>query len=185
MSLSLRAYAKHRGVSLTAVQKAIKAGRVTTTADGKIDPEKADLEWKSRTDPGKQRRKQKAEPEPERPKAATPELRPEPQSGAEPQLGEEPEANPDDYWKSRAAREFWEAKLSKLKAEREAGNLIPREDAERAWGGMIASTRSKILAMPANLAHRLAAESDLITCEEILKDAAYRLLSELSEYQPS
>ena len=37
MLLSLRAYAKHRGVSLTAVQKAIKSGRVTTTADGKID----------------------------------------------------------------------------------------------------------------------------------------------------
>jgi hypothetical protein len=32
--LSLRAYAKHRGVSLAAVQKAIHSGRITPNADG-------------------------------------------------------------------------------------------------------------------------------------------------------
>jgi hypothetical protein len=172
MLLSLRAYAKRKGVTLSTVQRAIKAGRVTTTPDGKIDPDIADEQWKERTNPAKARPKRS-------PKAVRG------QREAEPDAGAEPEASPDDYWKSRAAREFWEARLSKLKAEREAGNLIPREDAERAWGGMIAAARSKVLALPANLAQKLAIESDLITCEEILKDAAHRILSELSEYQPS
>ena len=35
--LSLRAYAKHRGVSLAAVQKAIHSGRISTTPDGMMD----------------------------------------------------------------------------------------------------------------------------------------------------
>ena len=45
--LGLRAYARHRGVSLTAVQKAIHSGRIPTTADGKIDSDRADAEWKA------------------------------------------------------------------------------------------------------------------------------------------
>ena len=36
--ISLWGYARHRGVSLRAVQKAIQSGRIRTTADGKITP---------------------------------------------------------------------------------------------------------------------------------------------------
>lgn len=50
MLLSRREYAAHRGVALSAVQKAIEAGRITLT-DGKIDPEKADKEWAENTNP--------------------------------------------------------------------------------------------------------------------------------------
>lgn len=50
MLLSRREYAAHRGVAVSAVQKAIEAGRITLT-DGKIDPEKADKEWTENTNP--------------------------------------------------------------------------------------------------------------------------------------
>ncbi len=50
MLLSRRDYAAHRGVAVSAVQKAIEAGRITLT-DGKIDPEKADKEWAENTNP--------------------------------------------------------------------------------------------------------------------------------------
>jgi pyruvate/2-oxoglutarate dehydrogenase complex dihydrolipoamide acyltransferase (E2) component len=53
--LSLRGYAKHRGVSLSAVQKAIKSGRITTTTDGQIDSAQADAKWEKRTRPGQKR----------------------------------------------------------------------------------------------------------------------------------
>lgn len=46
--LSLRGYARHRGVSLMAVQKAIRTRRIETV-DGRIDPEIADLQWEQRT----------------------------------------------------------------------------------------------------------------------------------------
>jgi len=55
MKLSLRAYAKHRGVSDTAVRKAIKSGRITVQADHLIDPDVADEQWNKNTDPSKVR----------------------------------------------------------------------------------------------------------------------------------
>ena len=45
MGLSRRAYARHRDVSHTAVEKALRAGRIGLLADGTIDPEAADLAW--------------------------------------------------------------------------------------------------------------------------------------------
>ncbi len=51
--LSKNAYAKRRGVSHTAVNKAVSAGRITTTPEGLIDPEAADKQWEENTDPSK------------------------------------------------------------------------------------------------------------------------------------
>src|ERR1051326_7764278 len=51
MDVSLRAYARHRGVSLGAVQKAIKAGRIQKTSSGQIDVEAADAQWERNTAP--------------------------------------------------------------------------------------------------------------------------------------
>ena len=53
--LSLRAYAKHRGVSLAAVQKAIHSGRITPNSDGLIDSDRADAEWAAKTRPRQHR----------------------------------------------------------------------------------------------------------------------------------
>jgi len=45
MGLSIRAYARHRGVSDTAVHKAIRVGRITPDSDGTLNPETADRDW--------------------------------------------------------------------------------------------------------------------------------------------
>jgi|SRR5262245_141222 len=45
MGLSLRAYSRHRRVTLAAVQKALKTNRITALPDGTIDPEAADTAW--------------------------------------------------------------------------------------------------------------------------------------------
>ena len=49
MGVSLRAYARMRGCSLTAVQKAISSKRITTLPDGTIDAERANQEWTKNT----------------------------------------------------------------------------------------------------------------------------------------
>ena len=49
MGLSIRAYARHRGVSHVAVKKAIDTGRISQGADGTIDPARADQEWEQNT----------------------------------------------------------------------------------------------------------------------------------------
>src|SRR4051812_22306629 len=51
--VSLRAYARHRDCTLGAVQKAIKAGRIEKTSEGKIDSDVADAKWAANTDPGR------------------------------------------------------------------------------------------------------------------------------------
>ncbi len=57
-NLSNRQYATHRGVSETAVRKAIKSGRIALNAQGKIDADTADAQWDANTDPSKVRAKQ-------------------------------------------------------------------------------------------------------------------------------
>jgi hypothetical protein len=191
MLLSIRSYAAHRkqnglpGGTHGAVRKAIETGRVKLV-DGKVDSDQADQDWVRKTDPGKQRmdpcgsgedasRRHPAVETPaiDRAQAETPAAAEEPESG-----------DASNYQKSRSAREYWESELSRLEVEKETGNLISRESAEKAWGDMVVSTRTKALYLPSQLASRLASESDPITCEEILKDAVHKLLSELSEYTP-
>ena len=55
MGVSWRSYAAQRGVSESAVRKAIATGRITTLPDGTIDPARADFEWGTQTDPAIQR----------------------------------------------------------------------------------------------------------------------------------
>ena len=55
MGLSIRAYAAQRGVSHTAVRKAVSSGRLTLEPDGSIDAAKADRSWVQNTDPSKTR----------------------------------------------------------------------------------------------------------------------------------
>lgn len=59
MGLSIRAYARHRGVSHVAVLRAVKQGRVSLEPDGTVDPAKADASWERSSDPS--RRKPAAE----------------------------------------------------------------------------------------------------------------------------
>ena len=54
MGISLREYARRRGVSHVAVMKAIKVGRITPEPDGSLDPVKADAQWDDQTDPARQ-----------------------------------------------------------------------------------------------------------------------------------
>ena len=55
MPVSIRKYAQHRNVSHTAVQKAIRQGRVRLTPEGQIDIEQADRDWYRNTTPSPER----------------------------------------------------------------------------------------------------------------------------------
>ena len=64
MGLSIRAYATHRGVSHTAVRKAVALGRLTLEPDGTIDRVRADRNWVQNADPSKAREAPKLKPVP-------------------------------------------------------------------------------------------------------------------------
>jgi hypothetical protein len=51
MGLTIRGDARHRGVTLQAVPKALATGRITVGADGTIDAAAADRAWAAATAP--------------------------------------------------------------------------------------------------------------------------------------
>ncbi|MFI3241207.1 MAG: hypothetical protein R3Y43_01410 [Alphaproteobacteria bacterium] len=53
--VSIRSYAEHRGVSHSAIQKAIETGRIKTLSDGSIDTIQADKDWEENTNFAKSR----------------------------------------------------------------------------------------------------------------------------------
>ena len=72
MGLSIRAYARHRGVSDTAVHKAIRTGRITPEADGTIDPQRADRDWAKNSDTPREGTARRAETVPVKEPASEP-----------------------------------------------------------------------------------------------------------------
>ena len=53
--LSIRGYARHRGVPHTAVREALATGRIVVGEDGTIDPVVADPQWDTSTNLSKPR----------------------------------------------------------------------------------------------------------------------------------
>ena len=111
-AVSLRAYAKHRGVTLKAVQKAIQSGRIHTTADGKIDAGQADSEWERNTGP--KVRRTTASPPPSAPQIEPPRA--------------DAAAGTLDYAKARAIIAHYEARLAKIDYEERIKKLINADE---------------------------------------------------------
>jgi len=158
--LSLRAYAKHRGVSHAAVQKAIRSGRISANADGLIDSESADAEWNAKTRPGQRRGKQ----------AQT--------TSKEP--AEAPVAGGLDYFRARAIRENYLARLAKIEFEEKTAKLISRDEVQVAAFTKARAVRDNLLNIPDRLAATLAAESDADKAHQILTGEIRKALDELA-----
>ncbi|MCC6366347.1 MAG: hypothetical protein IT165_22750 [Bryobacterales bacterium] len=143
--VSQRAYAKHRGVSLAAVQKAIKAGRIRTAADGKIDVAQADADWERNTGPRQQAGKAAS---------SVPPPKPAPAPAAEPMAGGL------DYARARAVRENYMARLAKIDFEERSGKLVSRDEVQVAAFNKFRTFRDGMLNIPDRVSALLAAESD-------------------------
>jgi len=157
--LSLRAYAKHRGVSLAAVQKAVHSGRITPNADGLIESDRADAEWNAKTRPG-QRRARTAPAQP-RETAETP-------------------AAGLDYFRARAIRESYLARLAKIEFEERTAKLVSRDEVQVAAFTRGRTVRDNLLNIPDRLAATLAAETDVDRIHHLLSVEIRRALEELA-----
>lgn len=123
--MSQRAYAAHRNVSHTAVQKAIKAGRITLV-NGKIDAVQADRDWEVTTAPH------------QTVLSATP--KPGVSQGAEP-----PITGGANYQQARAVREGYLARLARLDFEQKNRKLIDIDEVKVLWFKLISETKTKLL----------------------------------------
>ena len=141
-AVSLRAYAKHRGVTLKAVQKAIQSGRIHTTADGKIDPGQADSEWERNTGP--KVRRTTASPPPSAPPMEPPRA--------------DAAAGTLDYAKARAIIAHYEARLAKIDYEERIKKLINADEMRVAAYNFSRMIRDRLLNVPDRVVGAVLAE---------------------------
>lgn len=163
--LSLRQYAKHRGVSLTAIQKAIGRGRIHPTADGRIDAEKADIEWQQNTAP---RPRQRTPGNPVR--RSIGDLQPSFESSSS-----------GGYATARAVREQFLARLAKIEFEERSGKLVSRDEVQVAAFNKFRTFRDGMLNIPDRVAAVLAAESDPHKVHEVLTTEIRKALLEFAD----
>jgi len=154
MGLSIRAYARRRGVSHVAVLRAIKQGRVPLESDGTIDPAKADAAWQRSTDPGRTK---------VTPKTSAEKLRPvgEAALGSVRETLKEqglPAGGNVTFVQARTAHEIAKAHLARLRLQRMKGELVDRARSMALVFRLAREERDSWLNWPARVAALIAAD---------------------------
>ena len=178
MGLSIRAYARHRGVSHVAVKKAIDSGRITPEADGTLDPQRADAEWAKNT---------------EAPRAGT---RARPVRATVPQettasapAGDTHTTLPTggaSLLQARTVNEVVKAQTNKVRLARLKGELVDRPQAIAHVFKLARSERDAWLNWPARISAQMAAKLNIDphTMHVALEAAVREHLQELGELRP-
>ena len=185
MGLSIRAYAQHRGVSHTAVAKAIQAGRISKEPDGTIDPVKADAQWARNTLPSQNLNTGAPKPAAKvaTPPVSTP-VSTAPVSTREVQAPLETRAAAPDYQTSRAIREAYAARLAKLEFEERTGKLLNADEVKVKYFNLARLLRDRIQQIPRKVAPQIVAavvaQPDQRVVEDLLMEAIREALEELS-----
>ena len=155
--LSQRAYARHRGVALSAVQKSIETGRISTQPDGRIDSEQADVDWEQNT---------------------TRHAPPIAKRGQD-----EDDASifgASQYTKARAVREYYQARLARIEYEERVAKLVAKDEVQVAAFNKFRQFRDHMLNIPDRVAAVVAAETEASKCYEVLATEVRRALNEFA-----
>jgi hypothetical protein len=196
MGVSRRSYAALRGVSEAAVRKAIATGRITTLADGTIDPARADSEWGAQTDPAKQRgqhakqmgaataagtaRAAATKPVPQAAiRAVADTLR---DAGTDPGPGEVT-GGEVSFLRARMANEVLKAQTAKVRLEKMKAEVIDRARATAMVFDLARRERNAWLNWPPRVAANMAAELgvDAHRMEQVLDIYLRQHLTEMAE----
>ncbi len=180
MGLSIRAYARHRGVSHVAVKKAIDTGRISQETDGTIDLEQADRQWEQNT--ASPRR-----PSPASKVTATPKS---PRSIAQEPATETPtptlSTGGTSLLQARTVNEVVKAQTNKVRLAHLKGDLVDRSQAIAHVFRLARTERDAWLNWPARISAQMAAklEIDAHELHVALESAVREHLIELGELRP-
>ena len=188
MGLSIRAYARHRGVSHVAVKKAIDTGRISQLPDGTIDPVVADAQWAANTTPTR--------------RSVTAEVRETPQASAvtreTPQatakvVRDAPEpptpalsSGGTSLLQARTVNEVVKAQTNKVRLARLKGELVDRSQAVAHVFKLARAERDAWLNWPARISSQMAAGLgvDPHALHVALDTAVRQQLQDLGDLQP-
>lgn len=198
--MSLRAYARHRGDALSAVQKAIKDGRVTEAAVKRgeggrltaIDREQADIDWAKNTDPNEALKNGKWPAGHVTDSHTPPESRSDPAGGdtgveaSADLLGSPPAASgaapaeDKGYLAARTREKEFQAKQAELNYLERVGELVSAAAVREEQFSIFREHRDKLEQIPSNVSDKLAAETDPQRVEHVLRTEIRKTLDELS-----
>lgn len=166
--MSQRAYAKHRGVTHRAVQKAIASGRIPVTEGQKVDPDEADRAWAANTD----------ESRPRNSVSGTPKLSVVPPVPAP--SGASGHVVATGYQASRAMHENYRARTARLEYERLTGMLVSADEVKVEAFNAARRAREALLAIADRQAPVLAAITDPAEIHSVLTAEIRQVLEELA-----
>jgi hypothetical protein len=197
MGLSVRAYARHRGVSHVAVMKAVRAGRIPQEADGTIDPAKADAAWEAQTDPAKRPATVKASPAIPSvsilPEAATAPLQREAVTASAPAVAgggssfDGGKAAGATFAQARTAHEVAKAQKARIQVDRLKEEVVDRARATALVFKLARQERDAWITWPARVAGQMAAEIgiDPHLMQTLLEAHVHAHLDELAAIEPN
>ena len=185
MGLSIRAYARHRGVSHVAVKKAIDTGRITPLPDGTIDPDTADAQWAQNTlQPRKAAAPEKVSPAKARRVVATDEAAT--QRDAVDASTAPMSASGTSLLQARTVNEVLKAKLNNLELAHRKKELVDRAQAVAHVFKLARIERDAWLNWPARVSGQMASTLgiDAHQMHVALESAVREHLIELGELRP-
>ncbi|MBF0213040.1 MAG: hypothetical protein HQM00_05670 [Magnetococcales bacterium] len=193
MGISIRAYARLRGVTEGAVRKAIKTGRISIEPDRTIDSDKADCEWDNNTNQlYNEKYKENIGVSSNNAK----------QNSSDYSTSESinkshvrdigtSENNIPSYQISRAVREAYLAKKARLDYEVRAGKLLSSDEVAKSAFNIARIVRDKILNIPRRYpslllsSEILLSEDDCKKVEQILHKELLIVINDLCDYTPT
>jgi hypothetical protein len=177
MGLSIRAYARQRGVSHVAVLRAVKQGRVVLEPDGTVDLAKADASWERSSDPARRKPGDKLRPVAE---AAVGSVR---ETLKEQGL---PFSGSLTFVQARTAHEIAKAHLARLRLQERKGELVDRASAAALVFRLAREERDAWINWPARVAALMAAELGVEAhpMQKVLEAHVRAQLNELAEVRP-
>ena len=170
-------YARLAGVAKSTITRQVQRGIIPTHGPNHlVNAEQANAARRKNLDPGRGRRHRATDlKDPGQDTSGT--------SSTE-HGGHKQRLDAGDFLQARTRREQAVAKLRELELREKRGELVQLKDVTRAWTGLVAAVRSRLLMMPANLATYVAAESNPAKCEDIMRSELYEALTELSQWRP-
>lgn len=173
--VSLRAYARHRNVNLSAVQKAIAAGRITLIG-GKVDPEIADIQWAKNTRPDQQERGSLKDFEKTQADLAG-------FAGGQAPAGGGP-VSVGGLSTEKAETESIRRQLLELQLAQKRGELVRVDDIARAMAGKLKAANEAFESLADRLSPQLAAETNVDKVDALLRSEIRRAMALIAQEAP-
>ena len=161
--ISMREYARTRGLAVSTVSKALKTKRITLTR-GKIDPAKVDAQWKANTQPGQRavNTRRKAS------KAVAP------AASADPgQTRDTPDPQSNSYATARARREETLANMAQMDYDVKMGVLVNAAEIREKISKLHTEAKTRLLGVASKCKARLPQLSaiDVSIIEDLIREA--------------